>query len=708
MAPYQYLPLNSNEIRLLTLSPGNTGRVTISIKTAEIGPDHDHNRKYEALSYTWGSQHDLVFVDVHPETQAFDNTVLEDAHPPKRLGRSPATRSSTRIAKVVSARSQRKKSKAPPPCTLAVTQNLAQALPYLQLKGMSRTLWVDAICINQQDLAERSQQVKLMADIYGQAEQVIAWLGPEAADSALAIKTLKHLGLQVEVDLMTGTVAPVPGADNVWADRMGKFPFDEPIWLALEVFFRRAWFERLWIWQEVHARPERTILMCGKDMLPFAAFRKAVYCLGRNGEKSQNFAENMDSAWKLCMQRDYALVPLLYSTNNCKCSDPRDRVYALLGMVDAAVEENFIDVDYTKNVHEVYQETVIENIKASGRLDLLRSCEFQGELADLPSWTPDWRRQRRSQEFSSYLASGLSRADADYDENRVLEVTGVMAACIESTHGDNNIFHREVTAQEAIFSIWHLIRDIFDDDSYQTVQSKLDAHVRTLCGNDFADRDLSPDSKIRPDVVDVKEALMMLDHSMSKLQPEDAENEQDAERVVTETSLSRSVELYLKTVINVCEGRCLVHTKDGHVGLAPGSAQPGDQVGVILGCHTPLVLRRLTDDEWAVIGECYIHGLMDGEALLGQLPDGFEFVRNSIPGAGQYGAYINRHIGVIQITDPRLGPLPPGWEIGTHEHGDYLSFFVNKELDIGCWDDPRLLPDALRERQIQLHAFKLV
>jgi hypothetical protein len=675
MPLYQYLPLGSDEIRLLTLSPGNTGQVIINIKTAKIEPEH--KPKYEALSYTWGSQHELVSINIQPETQAFNTATPKDAPPSTAL----------------------------PQFTLAVTQNLAQALPYLQLKETSRVLWVDAICINQQDPAERSQQVKLMANIYGRAQQVVAWLGPEAGDSALAMSTLEHLGLQVEVDIMTGTVAPAPGADNVWADRLGNLPFDESTWLALEEFFCRAWFERLWIWQEVHARPERAILICGNRTLPFATFRKVVFCLGRNGETSQKFSENMNSAWRLCMQRDYDLVTLLYSSNRCKCSDPRDRVYALLGMVDATNEENLIDVNYTKSICEVYQETVIQNLQASDRLDILRYCEFQDELGELPSWTPDWRRQRQSNRLTSYHASGISRADADYDETRVLVVTGVIAASIESAQCDNSIFNREVSD---LFSIWHLIRDVFEDDSFDAVQAKLDTYVRTLCANSFADRDLSLDSETYSDVVDVKEALLMFEHAISQLEFEEEENAQEVEKIITELELSRGVGLFLRNVANVCKGRCLVHTKEGHVGLAPGTAQAGDHVAVILGCHTPLVLRQLTDDQWAVIGECYIHGLMDGEALLGQLPDNFRYVRASFSGAGQYAAYINQQTGAVQVTDPRLGPLPPGWEIAKHELDDRLNIFVNTELDKGFYDDPRLLPNALRERQIPLRGFKLV
>ncbi len=61
--------------------------------------------------------------------------------------------------------------------TLAVIQNLAEALPYLRLEDRSRTLWIDAICVNQSDIAERTSQVKKMADIFSKVIRVVflAW-----------------------------------------------------------------------------------------------------------------------------------------------------------------------------------------------------------------------------------------------------------------------------------------------------------------------------------------------------------------------------------------------------------------------------------------------------------------------------------------------------------------------------------------------------
>jgi hypothetical protein len=133
-ALYSYIPLDKSarKIRLLTLLPGNFGEdihVRLSIWTLT----QKSTRSYQALSYAWGTAEDPTNIYV---------------------GKSKDY-------------------------VLSVPKNLACALDHLCLKERSRTLWIDAICVDQQNLAERSQQVGRMADIYTWAERVIVWIGPE-------------------------------------------------------------------------------------------------------------------------------------------------------------------------------------------------------------------------------------------------------------------------------------------------------------------------------------------------------------------------------------------------------------------------------------------------------------------------------------------------------------------------------------------------
>ena len=140
MAPYIYTPLNDGdrEIRIVTLLAGSfSDDVHVTIETISfLANDTSLVPKFEALSYTWGLPDRTAMVTVHDD-------VLQTS-------------------------------------TLAITHNLATAFAYLRHEHEDRAFWVDAVCINQDDPVEKSSQVQRMADIYGHAELVIAWLGPES------------------------------------------------------------------------------------------------------------------------------------------------------------------------------------------------------------------------------------------------------------------------------------------------------------------------------------------------------------------------------------------------------------------------------------------------------------------------------------------------------------------------------------------------
>jgi hypothetical protein len=172
-SPYTYEPLSKNpdEIRLLKLMPPSSpGDIEIEIiRVSSSAPP-----AYEALSYVWG-----------PPERTHEVTV-------KTSSKKCFPRLSRR-RRFLFGRSKFKLSQ------LAISRNLFIALQHLRLANKPRLLWIDAICINQDDVAERSEQVNKMASIYGSAQLVILWLGEEAHESLLAIETLRALGNGVDV-----------------------------------------------------------------------------------------------------------------------------------------------------------------------------------------------------------------------------------------------------------------------------------------------------------------------------------------------------------------------------------------------------------------------------------------------------------------------------------------------------------------------------
>ncbi|CAO1599252.1 hypothetical protein XANCAGTX0491_002988 [Xanthoria calcicola] len=176
MSRYAYSTLDpsASTTRLMNLMPGSfDDDINISLETLDLA--NDDNREFEALSYAWGSKDNPLEISI--------------------------TDPSTNIK-----------------ASLPVTRDLALALRYLRLPHLTRTLWIDVICIDQQNLEERGHQVKRTGDVYHTARQVIIWLGPATDDSALAVGVLHGISAMIEVDWNTFTMRPTTQADANWAN----------------------------------------------------------------------------------------------------------------------------------------------------------------------------------------------------------------------------------------------------------------------------------------------------------------------------------------------------------------------------------------------------------------------------------------------------------------------------------------------------------
>jgi hypothetical protein len=234
MDQYKYTPLDVaiGEIRLIHLLPGRfSDNIEIEIfntrthfnekkreqekkSTASIlWGKLMHSQKsdvpsYEALSYVWGTETDPSFVTIRGKRA--------------RLGSSH----------------------------LSITQNLAEAMRYLRQEHKSRVLWIDAICINQKDLAERSVQVGRMGDIYRNATQVDVWLGPETEDSDIAVNLVHSINADLvpQVQRSGHEFCPALKRPNFLLIQTMSIQEFKP----LKNLCRRKWFTRLWIYQEYH------------------------------------------------------------------------------------------------------------------------------------------------------------------------------------------------------------------------------------------------------------------------------------------------------------------------------------------------------------------------------------------------------------------------------------------------------------------------
>lgn len=640
---------------------------------------------YEALSYVWGSD-DTPYVAHVQTTSLPDGTaVFDDGN-----WRS-----------------------------LKIGTNLRVALQHLRLPEQSRTLWIDAICINQRDEAEKAAQVTRMSTIYRRAERVIIWLGPKSdhPSSSLALSTLGYLGQQVELSRGMVRFAAPDAREREWFRAICTLPYTDEVWASIHSLLGRPYFQRLWIVQEVLLAKTSTIVACGHDQVHWYHFLRAIVCLVTKDSLSPSIRRRLDTVRVLTWNyRDFSIPFVLNLVRTRQCYNQSDKIYGVLGITPPSFTA-LIKPDYTGRVSAatVYQEAFLAHMRLDNRATLLQDCELtQGGVTNLPSWVPNWSIQRDTHPLSAFVsASGISRAAFDHiPEHNALRVLGRRFAVIESVSAPAP---RDPSDVLKSFQNWEppgLLKD-----RYVTGGSLLDAYLVTLRVGYLHERwpNISADT-----LADWRRRYLGKFHSLK-----DATKD---EQVLLG-------EVYWATTLT--RGRCFVTTKEGFIGLAPGSATPGKCIAVdgiilaaslvianllgpgdiacaFLGCKSAMLLRGSTRRGFQVVGECYVHGMDDGVGLLGLLPVGcrVQLTKDSSGHAQSSYLYYSGKETKTSLDDPRLGPVPYPWQrvdVDRPRGGPALwACFRNQETGELIDSDPRLLPDALETMGVPLESFELI
>jgi Heterokaryon incompatibility protein (HET) len=161
---------------------------------------------------------------------------------------------------------------------LEITVDLHEALVAVRWEAETCTVWADGICINQEAIEERSNEVNLMKDIFTGGFGTLIWLGQEADDSAQGCLIAAGLHEAYERDRARGTKLNILNLD--------EYEFLPHIldggWMALSKLFERSWFSRIWVVREIAVSLD-TWVLCGKEQLPLEILETAAYYLAASG-----------------------------------------------------------------------------------------------------------------------------------------------------------------------------------------------------------------------------------------------------------------------------------------------------------------------------------------------------------------------------------------------------------------------------------------
>ncbi|EAQ84436.1 hypothetical protein CHGG_08450 [Chaetomium globosum CBS 148.51] len=392
-APFSYsaseMSTPDTQFRLLELLPPIVEQDELSCRIV-VRQLVESSRQYKALSYTWGNGSLSHFVAILPENGG---------------------------------EGQRK--------ALAITESLHTALVHLRHPSEPVWLWIDQICINQEDHAEKGKQVGIMGPIYAGAEQVLVWLGPAADDSDLLMEAWQSVG-QAARDFGLESYYTKERWPLLARILNAEDPTD-PKTVEYGHWFGRPWFPRAWTVQEFFLC-DNTLFVCGTKTIPAELVMMAIqilqYSISRLYEAVYKPAEasllllnelNDEPTGRLfsCRQRRrkhdrrepdapgdalHALMRKLYVEHNTQAWLHRDRVFSLLGLaVDAphlALTPDYAEQDSPAADARILARAARAMLTnpVTGRLDILSYAQppKHPDLAPhLPSWAPDWRANLR-------------------------------------------------------------------------------------------------------------------------------------------------------------------------------------------------------------------------------------------------------------------------------------------------------------------------
>ncbi|KAJ3577826.1 hypothetical protein NPX13_g2737 [Xylaria arbuscula] len=608
---YQYRPLSDGEIRLLVIK---RSRFLPSVIQAEIVHQPIYPPpEYEALSYCWGSSELTKEIIVNG-------------------------------------------------CRFPVTKAAFDLLLARRSVFKDRALWIDAICINQQDMKEKSEQVQLMSDIYHRASRVIAFPGGSSWRSRLAggfIYQLYALMHQYQTEELNWSVST--NEEN------------NPRWRAMADLFSNEYFTRAWVIQEI-AVGQKTELYLGGVYVPWMLFSEVVnWCFSqkrrhlltgseqkerrtwRTGQTIENVAvmtllrPDADGVWMDSTNEIIDLENLLLITANFRSSDPRDKVFSLLGIARNAGDRGLIVPDYSLPVEQVFQKTAqyvfsFPRDRRTVHILALAGTGFCERPGKMPSWIPDFSEERICHPYlgmpsfeTNFKASGELRQDIELD----LETNSLM---LKAMTIDKIL---DISEDNALS--WGLrnleIADVFKllPKLHKFVHAAID-----LCEKHPSSAAM-PDERTserlwwaliagrierKPAQAKFKDAFRFWLRNLDLVAISDGRD--DYNKRAQESGLAAYPggealdTVYQYSVMESCYGRRIAITESGRLCIVPPLTRVGDSVIIPLGSQTPFLMRKphsyLDTSGCELIGETWVEGVMYGE-LAGSVDE--EFIRIS-------------------------------------------------------------------------------
>lgn len=414
-------------------------------------------------------------------------------------------------------------------------------------------------------------------------------------------------------------------------------------WPTLFAFMKKPYWNRAWIIQELATNHNSALILCGKFKLTRRMIRLGAVCcqelLQTSEDLSYQFDHDLDlEAWSMA-SRAHQLVSLTFNQNveiglegllnivrRADATDEKDKVYNILGLLDAGVSAD-ISPNYSLSERQVYTDFITSIIKRTDRLEQIMFGGISTQEG-WPSWVPDWRlpfeRHHITYLMSCEASGGLS-AKTSFISNRKdgthLVCSGFKADTVEGVAAEPSPHCHSTQPCNVSTRYGGRISDalhqiLLIDHPGGTERPLLEVPWTLGC-----DTNTSPSNfPSNPEWFNLTHSRYFQKfHEFRKCNEGFCTGGQTLRSFFPQPS-KKSVDITLtlqcmRLALLSLNQRALVTTETGYLGLAPIAVRPGDVVAILLGCKCPVLLRPAGENLYRAIGECHIHGLMRGEIL---------------------------------------------------------------------------------------------
>lgn len=614
---YKQLP-SKNWLRLLVIEPGSATDV-LQCQLLQMELELARSR-YEALSYCWRKHLDIRdwWIFWKKDASKFEKLICNGFQ-------------------------------------VQISPNLGEALHHIRHPRLRRVIWVDALCINQNNEEERSQQVSIMDSIYSNALKTLIWVGNDGN---------AEKGLSRICQIVNSWDPRKPANFSSFDPKTGKTHFRKPTAATLENIsenkhmqalhgvFGYDWFHRRWVIQEVVLAKSADLLI-GYFTISWAWIGLAAallrtqysHLISRSAHPSSMVIRHaMNAYFMFRLSRgcnmpplEIDLLTLLRLTSSFVTSSPLDTVYALRGLAERVDVLRHLKVNYSLTEEQLLvnvADLLMRSEKAP--LDFLSDAGTEptistkyrwggrGKIQARASWIPVWTGKSRSlldlwavdERFDA--ARGLAFQRPVSTSSTHLAVKGILVSTV-MWRGDvlvlpvieNGVLSKKLPTSRSILSLIQsgafVCKEAARSDELISSQAlEVFARVLTAGRDPQARRDTSKRAN-----------LLSFAAFLSLLLEQDNGVWYDAFSAMAEKT---GPDTFSQIAETVTLNRTLFVTTQGHLGLGPVEMRAGNKICVFGGASMPFVLRTFlsdnaTDNLYNLIGECYIDGIMDGETV---------------------------------------------------------------------------------------------